>query len=81
VIAAHHPKWMERPLLLVVPKQGKTVTPEAVLAVYGDQVPRWWLPDAVVVVDELPHTATGKLNKLALRALWQGHLEKAGAPG
>jgi fatty-acyl-CoA synthase len=78
VIAAKHPKWMERPLLLVTPKPGKTVTPEAVLAVYGDQVPRWWLPDAVVVVEELPHTATGKLNKLALRAVWEGHLEKAG---
>ncbi len=77
VIAARHPKWMERPLLLVVPKQGKSVTPESVLALYGDQVPRWWLPDAVVVVDELPHTATGKLNKLALRAEWQDHLAKA----
>jgi acyl-CoA synthetase (AMP-forming)/AMP-acid ligase II len=76
VIAAKHPKWMERPLLLVVPKQGKSVTPESVMALYGDQVPRWWLPDAVVVVDELPHTATGKLNKLALRATWEGHLEK-----
>ena len=78
VIAAKHPKWMERPLLLVVPKQGRSVTPESVMALYGDQVPRWWLPDAVVVVDELPHTATGKLNKLALRATWEGHLEKGG---
>ena len=79
VVAAHHPKWMERPLLLVLPKPGRTVTPESVMALYGDQVPRWWLPDAVVVVDNLPHTATGKLNKLALRAAWQDHLAKTAA--
>jgi fatty-acyl-CoA synthase len=66
-IAAQHPKWLERPLVLVVPKPGRTVTPESVLALFRDQVARWWIPDAVVVVDELPHSATGKLNKVALR--------------
>jgi fatty-acyl-CoA synthase len=79
VIAARHPKWMERPLLLVVPREGRSLDPRSVLALYEGQVAKWWLPDAVVVVEELPHTATGKLNKLALRARWQDHLERAGA--
>jgi fatty-acyl-CoA synthase len=78
VIAARHPKWMERPLLLLVPRQGQAVDTRAVLALYDGQVPRWWVPDAAVVVEELPHTATGKLNKLALRAQWADHLEKPG---
>jgi len=74
VINARHPRWMERPLLLVVPKPGRSVDPEAVLALYEGKVAKWWLPDAVVVVDALPHTATGKLNKVALRERWQDHL-------
>ena len=74
IIAARHPKWMERPLLLVVPKPGRSVAPEAVLALYDGQVAHWWRPDVVLVVDELPHTATGKLNKLALRKQYQDHL-------
>ena len=68
VIAAHHPKWDERPLLLVVPRAGRAIDPADVLRVYADKVPKWWLPDAVVVVAELPHTATGKLLKTALRS-------------
>ena len=67
IIAAAHPKWDERPLLLVVPKAGRTIDPAALLASYEGQVPKWWLPDGVLVVPELPHTATGKLNKLVLR--------------
>ncbi len=80
VIAARHEKWMERPLLLVVPREGRTVEPEAILALYEGEVARWWLPDAVLVVDALPHTATGKLNKLALRESWANHLLGAAAP-
>jgi fatty-acyl-CoA synthase len=76
VIAASHPKWDERPLLLVVPKEGRSLTPEAVLAVYEGKVAKWWLPDAVLVVDELPHTATGKLSKLALRQAYRGYLQE-----
>jgi fatty-acyl-CoA synthase len=67
VIAARHPKWDERPLLLVLPRPGHTVDPAGVLRVYEGKVAKWWLPDAVVVVSELPHTATGKLQKNALR--------------
>jgi acyl-CoA synthetase (AMP-forming)/AMP-acid ligase II len=73
VIAARHPKWDERPLLLVVAAPGRSVTPEDVLKVYDGKVAKWWLPDAILVVDELPHTATGKLQKTALRVRYQDY--------
>jgi 3-(methylthio)propionyl---CoA ligase len=78
VVAATHPKWDERPVLIVVPRPGRTIDPASVLAVYHDKVPRWWLPDAVVVLGELPHTATGKIQKTALRERFRGHLGGAG---
>ena len=74
VVAAQHPKWDERPLLLVVPRPERTVDPASVLQVYEGKVAKWWLPDAVVVVDQLPHTATGKLLKTALRARYKDYL-------
>ena len=74
VIGAAHKKWDERPLLLVVARPGATLTPEAVLAVYEGRIAKWWLPDAVIVVDELPHTATGKLQKTTLRAKYGNYL-------
>jgi len=80
VIGAAHPKWDERPLLLVVAKPGRDLDPASVLAVYQGQVPKWWLPDAVVVVDELPHTATGKLSKLTLRTTYRDYLLAGNAP-
>ena len=70
VIAAAHPRWQERPLLLVVPREGRTIDPAALLATYEGRVAKWWVPDAVVVVESLPRGATGKLNKVALRAAW-----------
>jgi fatty-acyl-CoA synthase len=73
-IAARHAKWLERPLLLVVPKPGRHVEPDSVLALFKDQVARWWIPDAVLVVDALPHSATGKLNKVALRERYADYL-------
>jgi fatty-acyl-CoA synthase len=73
IIAARHPKWQERPLLLVVPRPGSRIEPADLLRVFEGKVAKWWLPDDVVVVDELPHTATGKLNKLALRAKYQDY--------
>jgi fatty-acyl-CoA synthase len=76
VIAARHQKWDERPVLIVVPVKGAVVTQEAVLAFYDGKIAKWWLPDAVLVVDELPHTATGKLQKNALRARYQDILLK-----
>ncbi len=74
IVAAKHPKWDERPLLLVVARPGRSIDKDAVLRVYEGRVPKWWLPDAVVVVDELPHTATGKLQKAALRARFRDYL-------
>jgi acyl-CoA synthetase (AMP-forming)/AMP-acid ligase II len=76
VIAALHPKWDERPLLLVVARPGTTIEPASVLALYEGKVAKWWLPDEVVVVAELPHTATGKLLKTSLRALYKDHYMK-----
>ena len=67
IVGARHPKWDERPLLIVVPKPGHAIDPAALLASYAGKVAKWWTPDEVVVVEQLPHTATGKLNKLALR--------------
>ena len=67
IVAARHPKWDERPLLIVVAKPGVTIDSAAMLASFDGRVAKWWVPDQVVVVDELPHTATGKINKLALR--------------
>jgi len=62
-----HPKWDERPLLLVVRANGSAVGEDAIRAHLAGQVSKWWLPDAIEFVDELPHTATGKLSKKDLR--------------
>ncbi len=67
VIGIAHPKWDERPLLVVVPVEGAAPSREDVLDFLRDRVARWWLPDDVVFVDEIPHTATGKIQKLTLR--------------
>jgi fatty-acyl-CoA synthase len=64
-------------LLLVVAAPGKTVDPASVLALYEGKVAKWWLPDDVVVVPELPHTATGKLLKTSLRSHYKDHYLKA----
>ena len=75
VIAARHPRWSERPLLLVHRKEGAAVTKEGLLNFLSDKVAKWWLPDDVVFVDELPHTATGKVLKTRLREKYAGWLE------
>ncbi len=67
VIGIVHPKWDERPLLIVVPKPDTKPTKESVLAFMEGKIAKWWMPDDVVFVDEIPHTATGKIQKLALR--------------
>ncbi len=67
VIGVPHPKWGERPLLVVVRKDGAQLTREAMLDFYQGKTARWWIPDDVAFVDELPHTATGKLSKKTLR--------------
>lgn len=66
-IGVHHPRWDERPILLVVRKPDAEVEAAHISAHLATQVARWWLPDAILFVDALPHTATGKLLKTALR--------------
>ena len=81
VIGIPHPKWDERPLVVVVPTTPGSLTREDVLAHLKDRVAKWWLPDDVAFVDELPHTATGKVSKLTLRERFAGYvLPTAGAP-
>ncbi len=67
VIGIPHPKWAERPLLIIVNKADKAVSRDAMMAWLQDKVAKWWLPDDIVCVDEIPHTATGKIQKTALR--------------
>ena len=74
VIAASHPKWGERPLLIAVLENGKTATAEDVRDYLSDKVAKWWLPDDVIFTEELPHTATGKLSKLQLRERFGDHV-------
>jgi fatty-acyl-CoA synthase len=67
VIGVHHPKWDERPLLLIIRTEGSKLNRDEILAFYEGKVAKWWVPDDVVFVTELPHTATGKLLKIKLR--------------
>ncbi|GAA4005696.1 3-(methylthio)propionyl-CoA ligase [Hymenobacter fastidiosus] len=73
VIGVAHPKWSERPLLIVVRKPGSDVSKEELLAFFDGKVARWWTPEAVEFVAELPHTATGKLLKTKLRQDFAGY--------
>ncbi len=66
-IGIPHPKWDERPLLLIVRDDGSTVGEAEIRGFLSDQMAKWWLPDAIEFVEELPHTATGKLSKKDLR--------------
>jgi len=72
-IAAKHPKWDERPLLVVVRKPGQELDRDTLLRFYEGKVAKWWIPDDVVFVNELPHTATGKLLKTKLREQYRDH--------
>ena len=72
-IGVYHPKWDERPLLLVVRKPGSNVGPDEIQAYLAKHVAKWWLPDEIHFVDELPHTATGKLLKTAIREQYKDY--------
>jgi fatty-acyl-CoA synthase len=76
VIAARHPKWQERPLLLIHLKPGAAVTKEEMLEFLSGKIVKWWIPDDVVIVEALPHTATGKLLKTKLRQDYGDWLER-----
>jgi len=67
VIGIRHPKWDERPLLIIIPKKGESPTREEILGYMDGKIAKWWMPDDVVFVNEIPHTATGKILKTALR--------------
>ncbi len=66
-IGVRHPKWDERPLLVIVLKKGEVATKEEILGFMQGKVAKWWMPDDVAFVDEIPHTATGKIQKVTLR--------------
>ena len=74
VIAAKHPKWMERPLACVVVKPGESLSREEVLEFLRDRLPAWQVPDDVVFIDEVPKTSVGKFSKRALRELYGDRL-------
>jgi fatty-acyl-CoA synthase len=67
VIGIAHPKWQERPLLIAVLRKDATIGEDELMEFLGQHVAKWWLPDEIMFVDELPHTATGKLLKTKLR--------------
>ena len=67
VIGLIHPKWSERPLLVIMREPGSEVSGDEILAFLDGKIARWWMPDDVQFVDEIPHTATGKIQKMTLR--------------
>ena len=73
MIAVAHPKWLERPLLVAIKAVGAEIEKPELLAYLSERVAKWQLPDDVVFVDELPHTATGKLKKTELRRRFGGY--------
>jgi fatty-acyl-CoA synthase len=73
VIGVAHPKWDERPLLIIVPKEGRNPTRSDLLDYLSGKIAKWWMPDDVVFVSEIPHTATGKIQKTALRQQFASH--------
>jgi fatty-acyl-CoA synthase len=67
VIGVAHPKWDERPLLIIIPKKDRKPSKDDILKFMQGKIAKWWMPDDVVFVDEIPHTATGKIQKITLR--------------
>lgn len=74
VIGLFHPKWQERPLMVVVPRAGAAPDPAELRAFLADHVARWWLPDDIAFVEAIPHTATGKIQKTELRKQFADHV-------
>lgn len=73
VIGMPHPKWAERPLLVIVAAAGKQPAKDELLGYFDGKIAKWWIPDDVQFVDEIPHTATGKISKLELRKSFEGY--------
>ena len=74
VIGVRHPKWDERPLLVIVLKEGQTATREEILGFFQGKIANWWMPDDVVFIPAIPHTATGKIQKMALREQFKDYV-------
>jgi fatty-acyl-CoA synthase len=74
VIGVKHPKWDERPLLIVVLKRDQTATRDEILGFMRGKVANWWMPDDVAFVDEIPHTAAGKIQKTVLRQRFKDYV-------
>ncbi|MAU94969.1 MAG: long-chain fatty acid--CoA ligase [Fulvimarina sp.] len=74
VIGLSHPKWDERPLLVCVRREGREPTKEDVLGYLDGKIAKWWMPDDVVFVEEIPHTAAGKIRKTALRDTFRDYV-------
>ncbi len=73
MIGVYHPKWDERPLLIVQLKAGATATREDILKFMDGKIAKWWMPDDIVFVEAIPHTATGKILKTALREQFKSY--------
>jgi fatty-acyl-CoA synthase len=73
VIGLPHPKWSERPLLIITRESGSEVDAGTVLKFLEGKIAKWWMPDDVIFVDEIPHTATGKIQKMELRKRFSDH--------
>ena len=73
VIGVVHPKWDERPLLVIVKKEGRDPGRDEILHFMDGKIAKWWMPDDVQFVPEIPHTATGKINKLKLRETFKAY--------
>ena len=73
VIGVYHPKWDERPLLIVQLKQGAKATREEILKFMDGKIAKWWMPDDVAFVEGIPHTATGKILKTELREQFKSY--------
>ena len=67
VIGVYSEKWTERPLLIVVKNKDQKLSKEEIMTFMDGKIAKWWIPDDVVFIDEIPHTATGKIKKTALR--------------
>ena len=76
VVGVLHPKWDERPIMFVVKNNQEDCDKDSVIEYLSDKVAKWWLPDDVIFVEELPHGATGKLLKTGLREDYKNHLMK-----
>jgi fatty-acyl-CoA synthase len=79
-IAARHPKWDERPLLVVVKKPGQELTRDELVRFYDGRIAKWWTPDDVIFVDRIALGATGKVQKNLLRDAYGDHLMAPAGP-